>query len=76
MRRLNHESQHGRGRRHALVISNQGLQVGSDPLRRRQVYRIERSEHSRVERRRGIQQRIVQTYEMNPVKDHSRSAQG
>lgn len=74
--RLNHESQRGRSLRHALVISNQDFQIGGNPLRRRKVYRVQRSEHSRVERRRAIQQRIVQTDEMNPVKDQSRSAQG
>ncbi len=75
-RRLNHESQRGRSLRHALLISNQEFQVGGNPLRRCKVYRGKRSEDSRVERRRGIQQRIVQTDEMNPVKDQSRSAQG
>ncbi len=74
--RLNHESQRRRGLRHALVIGNQDFQLGGNPLRRRKVYRVQRSEHSGVERRRAIQQRIVQTYEMNPVKDQSRSAQG
>jgi hypothetical protein len=73
---LNHESQRGRSLRHAHVISNQDFQVSSDPLCRCEVYRVERSEYSRVERRRTIQQRIVHAYEMNPVKDQSRSAYG
>ena len=54
-RRLNHESQRGRSLRHARVISNQDFQVSSDSLCRCEVYRLERSEHSRVEGRRGVE---------------------
>ena len=75
-RRLNHESQRGRSLRHARVISNQDFQISGDPLRRCKVYRVKRTEHSRVEGRRGVEQRIVQPYEMKPVKNQSRSAYG
>ena len=76
MGRLNHESQRSRSLRHARVISNQDIQVSSNPLCCCKVYRVKRSEHLRVEGRRSVEQRIVQAYEMNPVKNQSRSAYG
>jgi len=72
---LDRESESGRSLRHALVIGNQPFQVDAKPLRRRKVDRIERAQYSGVQSRRGVQQSVVQTYEMNPVKNQLCSAQ-